>query len=248
MKSSTVIMTMPVEVEIVDASATVQDIADVFAHFSSVEERFSRFKPDSELSALNRGILRKEEASDEMKEVLALSEMTHADTHGYFSIMRPDGSIDTSGMVKGWAIRNAARILDVRGFKNFRVEVGGDIELRGRNTEGKPWCVGIRSPFGEKTEVVKVVHLSDRGIATSGSYLRGKHIYNPHDPKAPLEDVVSVTVIGPDVYEADRFATAAFAMGKDGILFIESLPGYEGYQIDTHGTALFTSGFNTYML
>ena len=43
--------------------------------------------------------------------------------------------------------------------------------------------------------------------------------------------------------EADRFATAAFAMGKDGILFIENLPGFEGYAIDAKGIATMASGF-----
>jgi thiamine biosynthesis lipoprotein ApbE len=61
-------------------------------------------------------------------------------------------------------------------------------------------------------------------------------------------DVVSLTVIGPNVYEADRFATAAFAMGKKGIYFIEQLPGFEGYMIDTSAQATYTSGFERYVL
>lgn len=40
--------------------------------------------------------------------------------------------------------------------------------------------------------------------------------------------MVSLTVIGPDIYEADRFATAAFAMGVDGIYFLEKLGGVRG--------------------
>jgi thiamine biosynthesis lipoprotein len=50
------------------------------------------------------------------------------------------------------------------------------------------------------------------------------------------------------VYEADRFATAAFAMGKRGIYFIEQLPGFEGYMIDASARATFTSGFERYVL
>jgi thiamine biosynthesis lipoprotein len=64
----------------------------------------------------------------------------------------------------------------------------------------------------------------------------------------PLQDIVSLTVIGPNVYEADRFATAAFAMGKRGIYFIEQLPGFEGYMIDAAARATFTSGFERYVL
>jgi thiamine biosynthesis lipoprotein len=51
-------------------------------------------------------------------------------------------------------------------------------------------------------------------------------------------------VVGPDVLEADRFATAAFAMGLDGIDFVERTPELEGYAIDKNGLATFTSGFD----
>jgi len=53
-------------------------------------------------------------------------------------------------------------------------------------------------------------------------------------------------VVGPNIYEADRFATAGFAMGKNGILFIEKTPGIEGYMITKEGLATETSGFHRY--
>ena len=53
-------------------------------------------------------------------------------------------------------------------------------------------------------------------------------------------------MIGPDVLEADRFATAAFAMGKDGIYFVEQTPGLEGYVVDINGRATPTSGFGAH--
>ena len=88
---------------------------------------------------------------------------------------------------------------------------------------------------------------SGAGVATSGSYLRGAHIYNPHAPNAAVSDVVSLTVIGPNILEADRFATAAFAMGEAGIAFIERMDGLEGYQIDARGMAQMTSGLGRYL-
>ena len=94
-------------------------------------------------------------------------------------------------------------------------------------------------------EIIKVVYPRDKGVATSGTYVRGQHIYDPH-AAGPLEDVVSLTVIGPDVLEADRFATAAFAMGRDGIGFIERTPGLEGYAVDRERRATLTSGFQHY--
>ena len=63
----------------------------------------------------------------------------------------------------------------------------------------------------------------------------------------PIEDIVSLTVIGANVLEADRFATAAFAMGRAGIHFIEKTPGLEGYLVDTQGIATLTRGFGAYV-
>jgi thiamine biosynthesis lipoprotein len=58
---------------------------------------------------------------------------------------------------------------------------------------------------------------------------------------------MSLTIIGPDVLDADRFATAGFAMGKAGILFIEQLDGFEGYVVDANGRATWTSGFGAFV-
>ena len=180
-----------------------------------------------------------------MRDIFALAERTKKDTNGYFDIRHPDGSLDPSGVVKGWAILEVAKLLSARGAHDFMVDAAGDIATSGVNEEGKEWTIGIRSPFDQET-VVKVVHPRGKGIATSGSYIRGAHIYNPHDPSRSLDEVVSLTVIGPDVLEADRYATAAFAMGKEGISFIATLPGFEGYAVDTHGTATMTPGFPAY--
>ncbi|MDO8468564.1 MAG: FAD:protein FMN transferase [Candidatus Peribacter sp.] len=245
MKQMRLLMGMPITVEIVDPAATQDDLERVFAYFTQIDETFSTYKGTSEISRLNRFMLRESACSSDVRTILKLADETNALTQGYFDIRRPDGTIDPSGIVKGWAIRNAARQLDAKGWKNFYVEAGGDIEVRGRNTQGEAWQIGIRDPFVQ-SNIVKVVHLQDAGIATSGTYIRGQHIRNPFAPGQPITDIVSLTVIGPNVYEADRFATAAFAMGRAGITFIERLAGCEGYMIDQSGVATMTSGFSAF--
>ena len=192
----------------------------------------------------NEGKIKESDLSSGMKEVFDLSEKTKAQTNGYFDIAH-NSKIDPSGLVKGLAIYKAAQLLKVKGFKNFYVEIAGDIEIAGLNYEGKKWSIGVRNPFN-KLENIKIVYLSDVGIATSGTYERGEHIYNPKNRK-PANEIISMTVIGPNVYEADRFATASFAMGVNGINFIENLVGFEGYMVDHKGMATFTSNFNKYV-
>ncbi len=316
-------MGMPITVEVVDPGVTEADIANVFAYFRTVDETFSTYKEHSEISKINRGELRADEYSDDMKTIFALSEQTRQETQGYFDI-RHNGVTDPSGIVKGWAILQAATMLKAAGFMHFYIDAGGDIQVAG-NKGGNAWRIGIRNPFN-RNEIVKVLSITDKGIATSGTAIRGQHIYDPHnpprerphphnphrgrplapihtanaasatlkcEPETPLRatasqssgsirsasashsssvkgerspphfhtspaptdivrqhitDIVSLTVVGPNVYEADRFATAAFAMGKKGIYFIEQLPGFEGYMIDASARATFTSGFERYVL
>ena len=245
MKQTRLLMGMPITLEAVDSRVTLDDLDNVFAYFVSVDDTFSTYKATSEMSKINRGELLAVHSSENMKAILALSEQTKKDTHGYFDIQR-DGIYDPSGIVKGWAIHNAAHMLNAWGYRNFFIDAGGDIQVAGNN-DGKLWRVGIRNPFN-RTEYVKVLSLTDRGIATSGTAIRGQHIYNPYHRNTPLVDVVSITVIGPNIYEADRFATAAFAMGKKGIQFIEKLADFEGYMIDTSARATFTSNFERYVL
>lgn len=244
MKQTELIMGMPVTVEIIDKVAEKVPVA-VFDYFKSVDARYSTYKKDSEISQINRG-LPKSKWSEEMKAVLELCEETKNITRGYFDIQH-NGMRDPSGLVKGWAIANAASQLLQAGVANFYVEAGGDIQVHGTGAQGQSWRVGIRNPF-DTSEIVKTLQINSEGVATSGTYIRGQHIYDPFRPDRPIDTAKSLTVIGPNIFEADRFATAAFAMGGTrGIAFIESIPGLEGYLIDNQTTATYTSGFERYV-
>ncbi len=239
-------MGMPITVEIVDQMPK-DLLAQVFAYFEAVDLRFSTYRDDSEISKFNRGTIAESDLSSDMRDVFIWARRTEAESQGFFNMNKPDGTVDPSGIVKGWAVRNAAQILNSASIKNYFIDAGGDIQSSGKNDEGGFWRVGIRSPF-HMSDVIKIVEPRGQGVATSGSYIRGAHIYNPHAPLETLKDVVSLTVIGPDVFEADRFATAAFAMGDDGVYFIESLPGLEAYQVNAQGIATQTTGFGGFVV
>lgn len=245
MKQTQLIMGMPITIEVVDATIPTEIFARVFAYFAAVDHTFSTYKPNSEISRINSRAITLAQASHDMRTIFALAERTKQETNGYFDITR-DGIYDPSGVVKGWAIYHAAQIMRLAGCRNFYVDAGGDIQADGKNSQRQPWRIGIRNPFNIH-EIVKVLTVSNCGVATSGTSIRGQHIYNPKTHGSLVTDVVSLTVIGPNIYEADRFATAAFAMGERGIRFIEQLEGFEGYMIDQHGQATLTSGFGKYV-
>lgn len=229
-------MGMPITVEIRNSAVPEEIFTRVFAYFTYIDNKFSTYKPDSEISLINQRKITT--FSDDMELIFQLSEETRNLSHVYFDINNGK-YLDPSGLVKGWAIKNAARIISSAGYSDYYIEAGGDIQV------GGTWKIGIRDPFNFMI-IIKVITVTNLGVATSGTYERGNHIYNPHGKLDT--DIVSLTVIGPDIYEADRFATAAYAMGKTGITFISSLPGFSAYQIDKTGQALFTPGFEKYVV
>ncbi len=238
-------MGMPITVEVTREEGAPSALELVFAHFTAVDARFSTYKTESEVSQLNRGELTRAECSEELRDVLRACDDAQEMTNGYFNVETPQGTVDPSGYVKGWAIQKAAALLEAHGYHDYMIDAGGDIASSGVNARGESWNVGIRNPFNRE-EIVKVVVPHGKGVATSGTAVRGAHIYNPHDPSSALKEVVSITVIAPDILTADIYATAAFAMGTEGISFLERTREIEAYAIDAHGIATMTSGFPAY--
>jgi thiamine biosynthesis lipoprotein len=226
------IMGMPIVVETRDdVDPAVLD--PVFDWFRRVDETFSTYKPESEISRIARGALRAEDASPEVAWVLERCEQLKTETNGYFDAYA-GGSLDPSGLVKGWSVDRAAAIVDSLGLEAYAIYAGGDIVVRGGG-----WRIGIQHPT-EPQAYVKVVEVDDGAIATSGAYLRGAHIVDPHTG-APPEGVLSVTITGPDLATADAYATAAFAMGaRVAHHWIARLRGYDGLVILGDGRVLST--------
>src|SRR5690349_9285699 len=131
MKQTEIIMGMPITVEIADAAASAVVFAKAFDYFRQVDQKFSTYKPDSEVSRLNRGKIQPPEYSAELKTVLGLSEETKKATKGFFDIKKADGTIDPSGLVKGWSIWEAALMLRGLGLDNFYIDAGGDAQMFG---------------------------------------------------------------------------------------------------------------------
>jgi len=54
--------------------------------------------------------------------------------------------LDPSGLVKGWSVDRAAAILDEAGLRNYALNAGGDMLVRGRAIPDDCWRVGIQHP------------------------------------------------------------------------------------------------------
>ena len=241
-KQTRQIMGMPIVLMVSDDSATNENIEEVFSFFTYVDKTYSPFISTSIVSRINQGEIGEPEYTNELREILAIAKNTKHQTGGYFDVWHK-GNFDPSGIVKGWAIAKAAQIIG-KYSDNFYIEAGGDIQVSGMNDEGNPWQIGIRSPF-DRHQNIKVISLKNSAIATSGTAIRGQHIYDPIGNK-DLNEVASFSVIAPNIIDADRMATAAFAMGLRGIYFIEQLDGYEACAVMHDKTTITTAGWDHY--
>jgi thiamine biosynthesis lipoprotein len=226
------IMGMPIGIELRDAGVDVEPAFDWLRH---VDATFSTYKPDSEISRLDRGEIALRDCSPEVDEVLTRCLALRRETRGYFDV-RAGGRLDPSGLVKGWAVAGAADRLAAAGARDFLVNAGGDVIAR-----GGPWRIGIRHPV-EHDAVAAVVVGEDIAVATSGEYERGRHVIDPHTGRPP-DGLLSVTIVGPELANADAYATAAFAMGADGPGWTATLGDYDAMCITTDHRVLSTPGF-----
>jgi thiamine biosynthesis lipoprotein len=212
---------------------------EVFAWLREVDARFSTYREDSEIRRLDAGTLSTVDSSTDVRTVLAACAGLWRDTDGFFDAYAT-GALDPSGYVKGWSVEVASARLAAAGSPNHCLNAGGDIRLRGEPSPGRPWRVGIRHPF-DASAVCLVIEGRDLAVATSGTYERGDHVFNPRTGK-PASGLRSVTVTGPELGRADAYATAALAMGTDGIAWLATLDGYESAVVTDDGELFCSPG------
>ena len=217
-------------------------LTEVTEYVKVIDQEFSTYKPDSQVSKIRRGELKIQDASAQMQEVWQLCEVAKELTDGSFDPWCVKGGYDPSGYVKGWAADRSIQILKRHGAENIQVNAAGDLSLAGGFEEGKPWSIGIRSPEN-RFEVVKVFEIFEGAIATSGTYEIGAHIKDPHTGLIAI-GALSATVIGPDGGLADALATALVVMGRDGagIFTQPELAEYKVWVIDRHDETSWTIG------
>jgi thiamine biosynthesis lipoprotein len=220
---------------------------EAFAGLHQVDQRFSPFIADSEISRLGRGEVTLDDCHPDVAAVLSLCEDLRLATNGVFNAWgwRADGRVDPSGVVKGWAADRAAGMLEQAGTANFCINAGGDVIVRGEPEPGRSWRIGVRHPQ-EPVALAALLHARDLAVATSGAYERGDHISDARN-RAVSRELLSLTVAGPSLTLADAYATAGFAMGESGIEWVAAQPGYAPYGVTREGRVRYSNGFATWL-
>jgi FAD:protein FMN transferase len=230
------VMGFPVSLRVDDAHVGEETADAVFTWLREVDARFSPFKDDSEVCRLDRGELSDRDISAGLREVLDLCEEYRTATGGAFDVRLPGRGLDPCAVVKGWSVQRAAELLRAAGATRFVLNAGGDVV-----TAGGPWRVGVRHPE-HADQVCTVAELTDGAVATSARYERGDHIIDGRTGR-PATGLLSLTVVASSLTVADTTATAAFAMGTEGVAWAASREGCEVFAVDADRRVLRTEGF-----
>ena len=144
-------------------------------------------------------------------------------------IMKKDPRImlDCSAIAKGFGVDAVARLLERKGIKNYMVDIGGEVVVKGKNPSKGLWRIGINKPIDDSLAVNQdlqtILEITDLGLATSGNYRNyyykdGKKYAHTIDPRTgyPVQhNILSSTVIAKDCMTADALATAFMVMGLE---------------------------------
>lgn len=165
-------------------------------------------------------------------------------------LLRPGMALDLGGAAKGYAAGRAAAIMREKGIRHGIINAGGNIVTVGDHPENRGWRIAIRDPR-DPGAVLGTVSVAGQAVVTSGDYerfimvgeRRYHHLIDPHTGY-PASNLRSVSIIGPDSFQADLLSTAVFVLGlKKGRELLGAFPGVEAMFVDLNGRLHFTPGF-----
>ncbi len=175
----------------------------------------------------------------------------------------PGLELDLGAIGQGYGVDIVAGLLDSLKYKNYLVEIGGEIMARGLNARGELWKIAVEQPQfsslpGE--QVLGILALSSVAVSTSGDYrsyfeYQGRkysHTIDPFTGNPVRHGLASVTVIAANCTRADALATAVMAMGPEqGLSWIENMSAVEALLIvrlqDGKYKEFQTTGFGKYL-
>jgi thiamine biosynthesis lipoprotein len=146
------------------------------------------------------------------------------------------------GIGQGYIADKVKDKLVANGCVSGIVNVSGDINAWGKQSNQKSWTVGIVNPIN-KNKVFATFPLENSSVETSGNYekyvmfngIRYSHIIDPRTGY-PAQGVVSVSVFAKQTEIADGLATGIFVLGVEvGLDLVNQLKGIECIIVDDKG-------------
>ena len=220
-------------VDVRDLEPDAEGVDRIVDWWRWVDATFSTYRSDSAISQLAAGACHIDDCPDEVRDVLARCRRAVEASNGYFTA-HPHGRLDPTGLVKGWSVELASRMLREAGSRIHCIAAGGDLRSSGEPAPGVAWRLGVVDPF-VRDRVAAVVIGTDLAVATSGTAERGDHIVDPIYRRSAT-GLASVTLVGDDLTHVDAMATAAFAMGRGCRAWLESQPNLGAFVVNDDGS------------
>ena len=165
--------------------------------------------------------------------------------------------LDCSAIAKGYGCDVVAALFNSKGIRNYMIEIGGEIVVKGINAKRNRWSIGLNKPVDDSlalaSELQTILHVSDIAMATSGNYRNfyyrdGKKVAHTIDPRTgyPVQhSILSATVLAPDCATADAYATSFMVLGLDSAMAIcNRHPELQGYFIYADEQGQFATSYS----
>ena len=163
-------------------------------------------------------------------------QVTLKETADGYAVTLSDGAqLDLGGIAKGYAADVLRAQLEQEGVTSATLDLGGDVFVMGRKTDGTDWRIAVKNP-ADTESYLGVVSAADKFIVTSGVYeryfeengVRYHHIIDPKTGSPAESGLVSVTVLCENGAWADALSTACFVLGADGALALRNALSAQG--------------------
>lgn len=157
--------------------------------------------------------------------------------------------VDLSAIAQGYTVGRLASILESQGARNYLVELGGELQVRGEKPDGQPWRIGVERPLPGGLALQKTLTIRRQepvAVMTSGTYRhffddagrRYSHIIDARTGSPVQHATVSVTVVHDDPTRADAWSTALLCLGRDAGIAVADREQVAALFVEDRGGAL----------
>lgn len=192
-----------------------------------------------------------QETIDQLLPLTDVSKVLYNSEQGKIEFLEKGMKVDFGGIAKGYTSSRIMDIFDQYNITSGIVNLGGNVQAKGKKVDGTDWRVGIKDPKKEEN-YLGILNVSDKAVITSGGYerffeengVRYHHILDPQTGKPAQSGLTSVTIVSEDGALADGLSTALFVMGLDKAqqYWMEHSKEFEAILVTDDGALYITEG------
>jgi len=188
---------------------------------------------------------------DELQKARALVGMDKLQTLDATHLRKtlPNLRVDLSSIGQGYSVSRMVDILKAHHVENYLVEIGGELQVRGKKPDGKPWRIAMEKPISTERKVEKIAVFENgdpMSLMPSGTYhhffdnngKRYSHILDARTGKPVEHNTALANAFMADSTYADAWSTALLCMGSREGMQVANEQGIAALFVDQQGDEL----------